>query len=395
MKHTRLVTGTLLVVSMLTVMSGSLVAPALPAMAEYLAHFRHGALMASYLIVTPALGVVLSAPVTGWAADRYGSWRVLVVSVLVLMVSGASGAWSAGYASLLTGRFVLGVAIASISTSTTSLLGSLPAEAQRQELLGKQSAFINAAAVIYTLAGGLLAAVHWRAPFLLYLWSAALLPFIRFGMQTHVTEEGKAARIPQGALPAFLRSTAMPAAVFVWVTGCIAMAMIYTLFTAQPFRMQELGFEDPKLVSFTIMAASALAAIAGWNFQRLSRLVGPLAAFALAFLMFGAGFLVVSAAQALWHVLVGNMLLGIGIGLAIPNGAAWLSRIAPGLVRGRMLGIFNTFVFLGQFLSPLLIRTTEFFASHVFPTYPTLGLICFLLSGLSVIAAKFRLVTEG
>lgn len=388
MKRPLLVTGTLLVASMLTVMSGAIIAPSLPAIATYLAGPQNGALMASYVLVMPALGVVLFAPVTGWVADRFGSWRALAVSVLVLMASGASGAWSSGYASLLAGRFILGTAIAGISTSATSLLGSLPEEAKRQELLGKQSAFINMAGMTYTLLGGLLASVHWRIPFFLYLWPVALLPFIRLSAKTYPTAAGEVTRQPQGEIREFLHGKSMPSALFVWIVVCIAMAMIYTLFTAHPFRMKELGFEDPRLFSLTIMAATASSAFTGWNLKRLSKIVGPHLVFAITFFMFGAGFLVISYAQELWHIVIGNLLLGIGMGLPVPSGAAWLSRIAPGAVRGRVLGIFNTFIFLGQFLSPLLIRTTEFFTPHVFQTYLILGMTCFVLSGLLIAAAK-------
>ena len=125
MKRPLMVTGTLLAASMVTVMSGAIIAPSLPAIAAYFEGSQNSALMASYILVMPALGVVLFAPVVGWAADRFGSWGVLAVSVLVLMASGVSGAWSTGYASLLAGRFILGVAIAGVSTSATSLLGKV------------------------------------------------------------------------------------------------------------------------------------------------------------------------------------------------------------------------------------------------------------------------------
>ncbi len=393
MKRPLMVTGTLLAASMVTVMSGAIIAPSLPAIAAYFEGSQNSALMASYILVMPALGVVLFAPVVGWAADRFGSWGVLAVSVLVLMASGVSGAWSTGYASLLAGRFILGVAIAGVSTSATSLLGSLPEEGKRQELLGKQSAFINMAGMTYTLAGGLLAAVHWRIPFFLYLWPVVLLPFVQISMKAHPTAVGPASQAPQGEFKEFLRSKSLPVAAFVWILGCLSLAMIYTLFTVHPFRMQELGIEDPRLFSLTIVAATASSALTGWNLKRLSKMVGPHMVFALTFFMFGSGFLVISYAQELWHIVIGNLLLGIGMGLPVPSGAAWLSRISPAAVRGRVLGIFNTFIFLGQFLSPLMIRGMEFFTSYVFQTYLMLSITCLVLSGLLVAAAKTHLIS--
>ncbi len=390
MRRDVLVTGTLLVAGMLTVMSGAIIAPALPAIAAYFADARQNDMMARLFLVMPALGIVLAAPLVGGVADRYGCWQTLAGSILVLVVSGTSGYGIASYPLLLLSRFLVGCAIAGTTTSATALLGALPEAMKRQDLLGKQSSFTNMAGLTYLFLGGLLATVHWRLPFLLYLWPVVYLPFVVLSMRAQPLMQHAGVRTTQASLAEFRHSPALPVTLLVWTLGCLAMIMIYSLFTAHPFRLREMGIEDPRLVSLTIIMATAASAVTGWNLRRISQQFSSGAIFALTFLMFGLGFFVVSMAQVLWHVLCGNLLIGVGMGLPVPNGAAWLSGIAPDNFRGRILGVFNTFIFLGQFLSAVVIRLVEYLTPHIYVSYAILGGVCVGLAGILALGGRYR-----
>lgn len=89
MKRDLLVTVTLPAFGMLTVMSGAIVVPALNSLAAHfagpqtqIANFR-----ASLTLVMPASGIVISAPLTGRAADRHGRRSTLAVSFPTLKAS--------------------------------------------------------------------------------------------------------------------------------------------------------------------------------------------------------------------------------------------------------------------------------------------------------------------
>lgn len=396
MQRDLLVTGTLMAAGMLTVTSGAIVAPSLLAIANHFGEGNNSELMANLFLAMPAVGIVLAAPLTGWSADLFGRWQTLAVSVLVLIISGASGYWTNDYILLLTERFILGCGIAGATTSSSSLLGSLPEEARRQDLLGKQSAFTNMAGLSYLFLGGVLASIHWRTPFLLYLWPIALLPAVILSMRAQPLSNIPKSPAVEGDFVSFLRGSSMPTVLLACFLGSASMIFIYTLFTVHPFRMQELGLGDPRLVSYTIMIATASSAIAGWNLRRLSIQLSPYAVFTVTFLMFGIGFLIVSLANEIWHVLGGNFVMGIGMGLPVPNGAAWLSSISPDPIRSRVLGFFNTFIFLGQFLSILLIRMLGSLTPHIYHVNLALGMTCIAFSCLLLAGSKyFNLASEG
>ncbi len=376
MRRERVATALLMGAGMLTVASSAIVAPALLELAEYLGGGVAGANEANLFLVMPSVGLVVAAPVAGWLADRFGRWHTLLGSVVLLVLSGVSGYWTTQYPLMLMERFVLGCSIAGTATSSASLLGSLREEARRQSLLGKQSAFTNVAGLTYLFLGGQLAAMHWRLTFLIYLWPVVLVPFLAVNLRTEPPAPVSRIEGSGTGFAGWLRGPAMPVLLLAWGLGCLTMLFIYSLFTVHPYRLQELGFADPRIVSLTIMVAAASSAVASWNLLRVGRYLGPYAVFALTFLLFAVGFLIVAMAGELWHVVLGNLIVGVGMGLPVPNGAAWLSGLTPDPWRSRVLGVFNTFVFMGQILSLGLIRASDAFSPHIYHVNWGLGLAC-------------------
>ena len=50
---------------------------------------------------------------------------------------------------------------------------------------------------------------------------------------------------------------------------------------------------------------------------------------------------------------MGLLISGIGLGLLLPNLNVWVVSVIPPATRGRAVGGLTTFIFLGQFLSPI------------------------------------------
>lgn len=86
------------------------------------------------------------------------------------------------------------------------------------------------------------------------------------------------------------------------------------------------------------------------------------------------------------------VLFGAGMGIPVPNGAAWLNALAPDTLCGRLVGIFTTCVFVGQFLSPTFMAALNAVAGDLTASYALLGGICLVLAGL--ILASRRLLSS-
>ena len=86
---------------------------------------------------------------------------------------------------------------------------------------------------------------------------------------------------------------------------------------------------------------------ARFSFVRISSLV---------FLTMGFGYVILALSANFSIVLLGLLIAGVGLGLLMPNLNVWLVSIIPATMRGRAIGGLATFIFLGQFFSPIIAQ---------------------------------------
>lgn len=118
-KPNKLTLITLLFSSMIILMGAAAVAPALKPISDA---FPGASMVTVSLVVTlPAAAVAVTGMAMGYLADRFGKVKVFIASVAIFTVAGLSGYFLNTLESVLVGRFILGVGIAGISTTTTAL----------------------------------------------------------------------------------------------------------------------------------------------------------------------------------------------------------------------------------------------------------------------------------
>ncbi|WP_444911489.1 MFS transporter [Microbulbifer sp. PAAF003] len=170
---------TLLCLAALTIMSGATVAPSLPALQQYFSGTPNSDLWSRLVVTLPALSIALCAPLAGWIADRHGRLQLLKAALVLYGLSGLLALFQDNLAGILTSRLLLGVAVAGTMTSVTALVGDYFSREQRLTYLSQQSTFISIGGVVFLTLGGLLASLHWRAPFAIYLLALLLVPAVK------------------------------------------------------------------------------------------------------------------------------------------------------------------------------------------------------------------------
>jgi MFS family permease len=70
----------------------------------------------------------------------------------------------------------------------------------------------------------------------------------------------------------------------------------------------------------------------------------------------GLGSVIIALSTGYNGTLLGLLVSGIGLGLIVPNLNVWLVTIVPAAIRGRAVGGLTTAIFLGQFISPILMQ---------------------------------------
>ena len=347
--HDRLsVRATLLAVSSLTVMAGATITPALPAMREQFADVPGADMWVRLVLTMPALFIVLWAPVAGIIADRFGRKRLVVWSVLLYAVAGGSGCLADSIPVLLVGRAFLGVAVGGIMTGVLALIADYLEGRARASFMGVQGAVMALGGVVFLMAGGVLADIHWRAPFLVYLAAAPVMPIALLVLvepergRAHASRSEPAPRVALGTLA------------LIYVLGALLQVAFYVLPVQLPFLLQtEMGI-GPRGVGMAMSTGALCGATMGLLYGRIHARLSFRSIVGVAFAVMGVGYMIVAGAREYPQVLAGMALGGTGFGLMIPNLNVWLTTVVPDAARGRAFGGLTTCVFSGQFLSPFV-----------------------------------------
>lgn len=339
---------TLLLISTLTIMSGATISPSLPAIESHFAGSPNVEILTRLVLTLPALSIVICAPFAGGLADRFGRRPLLIVAALLYGLGGMSGLLAESLPALLVGRALLGVAVAGVMTTATALVGDYFSGPARDRFMGYQSAFVGFGGLIFLTGGGMLAELHWRAPFAVYGLSLVLIPAV-----VAFIDEPVRSRMPSLAASTQVSAgTAWFAVVAVYIAAVLNSVAFYLLPTQLPFHLNAMGIGSPTLAGLAIGLSSLIGAIAALGYARLRARFGVIGVFSLAFGLMATGYILLGLASALVMVLLAAAVVGLGLGMMMPNIAAAAMAAAAPEMRGRVAGGMTASIFAGHFISP-------------------------------------------
>ena len=161
-KPTKLTLVAILLSSMLILMGGAAVAPALPLIEV---NFPGQESLVSLIITLPSLAVAIVGYAIGVLADKLGKVRVLLTALAIFTVFGFAGYFMEGNIwMMLAVRFILGIGIAGITSTVTALIAEYYGGIQRVKVLSYQSAAMGIGVLILEFVGGTLAEFSWTWP---------------------------------------------------------------------------------------------------------------------------------------------------------------------------------------------------------------------------------------
>ncbi len=330
-------------------MSNATIAASMPRMAAVFSDTPHAEFLTKLILTTPALLIVAFAPLAGLFIDRYGRVRFLQANLVLYGFAGASGFVLDDLSHILMGRALLGVAVAGIMTTTSTLLGDYYSGEQRIRFAATQSLFMSLGGVVFIGAGGLLADVDWRLPFLIYLSSwLILVPVLKYldepARHAHRSSEGPDHPAPVAAL----------ALAYALIFFCLV--VFYMTPVQIPFLLRDRGIFSSALAAGPIVIGSLASAGSAMMLPRLRRSMGYVTVYAFSMALIALGYGIISVMESYWTVLLGAAISGFGVGVIFPNAGLWVTALAPPRLRGRLLGMMTAALYLGQFSSPILVQ---------------------------------------
>jgi MFS family permease len=330
--------------SLLTVMSGAAVAPAV---ADIIANFPDASpILGKMVLTTPALSIIPVALLTGMFSSRVPRKRLIYTGIFFYIAGGFGGGMADSIPFLLSMRAVLGIGVGILMPLSTGIIADLWSGYEKAKTMGYASASTNFSSIIATLLSGLLASISWRASFYIYLLGIPVWLLVFFFLpeqhpkQAQEKQPGNAA----GNLGIYA----------LWGIGMfLLMAVFYTIPVNIALHLQENGLGDSRMAGLAMAVMAASSFLTGLVFGRLNKIIGAwlptlsLSGFAISFY----GLSAYPSTVPLFCFLILN---GIGFGILVPSIMNGVTRKTAESSGTAGTSVVTSFLFAGQFASPLL-----------------------------------------
>jgi MFS family permease len=337
-------------------MSGATVSPSLPAMQQQfesaIADPDLRTTLVKLVITLPALFIVIGSPIAGLIVDRFGRKPLLLLTAILYGFAGSSGLFLESLPAILVGRAILGLAVAGVMVSATTLIADYYNGSARAAFMGLQAGFMGLGGVVFLTIGGALAQQNWHYPFGIYLFSWLIVPLIAL----FIFEPDRDSPSSLSVGHETDGNVSMPIGVMVIVYGLTTLSQIafYLIPVQLPFFLDNLVKALPSQSGMAIALCTLFSAIASVTYGKLKQRMEFVAFLPVIFGLMGIGYLLIGQSSSWSQVLTGLAIAGMGLGLLMPNMSVWISSAVPDAMRGRALGGLSTAMFLGQFLSPIV-----------------------------------------
>lgn len=340
----------LLMAASLTVMANATISPALAGLEASFPDTPEAGMLTRLLVPAPSLSVVLCSPLAGVFADRFGRRWMLLVGVILFVITGSAGLYLPSLLAIFASRLVLGIAVAIIMTSATALIGDYFTGDQRSDFVGLEISARNFGGFLFISLAGYVATLSPRLPFAIYGLAALFLPFMWMAIIEPSRSASGHRRVGSKGHPAW-KFLVLALALLQMITNMI----FFIMPTQLPFFFAAQGYDSAVMTGSALGALTLTGGCAALLYARMKRLFGLFSIYALGYAMMAFGFTLVGSGGRPWIIVAGAAIIGAGYATIAPSFVGMALNMVPERRRGLTGGILTTSIFLGQFLSPLII----------------------------------------
>ena len=332
-------------VSSMTVLGGTVISPSLPNLENHFSYINNIHTLSKLVLTISSLFIMIFSPLSGFIYDRCNRLKIMLPSIIIWSLSGASGFLLDNINLILISRMIFGIATAFVMTGASSLISDYYHGERRDKALSLQGFYTAFGGAIFLILGGVLSHIDWRYPFLVYL-----LGFVIFIFASIILFE------PKKTHHLNLHKTKFNFFHFfhIYLMAFIAMAMFYIIPTQVPFFITDFLHANNALVGVFLAISSVFFAFSSLFYMKFRSYMGFRGLYFLCFCVMGAAFICIGIFHNYFILCISLALIGSSLGLLLVTNSSWLFSLASSDTKAKAYGFLVSFVFMGQFLSPLI-----------------------------------------
>ncbi|WP_289041576.1 MFS transporter [uncultured Zobellia sp.] len=358
---------TLLFVSSLTIMVGTVIAPSLSGIVKNL-NFTYAP---GWLITLPSLGVVVFAPLVGRLLPKIGTFKMLCFGLVPYAFLGVLGAFIDSSYLLMLDRFLLGGATVAVQVSVSAFIADFFTGEKRMKLIAWQGMSIELGGVIFLSIGGVLGELYWQYPFYIYLVAlVCLFLVLRFLPRTSEKKVEEKDREPQ------TRTGERSAVKLIFYASLLAMVLFFVSFVTLPIYLPDVfGFSE-SMTGYYMAFISVVAIITASQMPKVVMKIGDGKTIVLGFLFFLLGYATLAISANVLFLVLCAVFIGVGFGFTIPLLNHMMIEASSNQTLGKNLGLYSMGVFGGQFLSTFI----DYISDDFIFIYSIAAILAFLIA---------------
>lgn len=330
---------TILSISLLTVMAGAAIAPALGIISK---HFTGRSPLLIQLIVSlPALFIILTNLVFPSFCRLMKTRSLALTGLVVYVLSGAGAFLVDNIWVLLALRALMGVSVGMIMPLSTGLLAYYFPPEEQASLMGLSAAMNQMGGVIATFLAGMLAGISWNYAFLVYLLGLVAIVMVAMFLPNERLQG-------RGDISLSLLKRFHPS-----VMGMLLVMILFFIYPTN-FALTASGTLSETGVTLTMVGLDVVAFLIGLCFGGLMKRFASSIKYA-APLGFTAGYLCLAACGGMACLLAGSALIGIANGIGVPYLNTIGSVKAGKEAATTVMPLLSAALYTGQFVSPLIV----------------------------------------
>jgi len=337
---------------------------------------RMGLTMTAYNAPTVVLMFLI-----GILADRIGRKPLLIIGMVLFTISGAAMALVSNFSVSLVLRILQGVGFALSTPIITVIIGDRYHGGREATAQGLRVSGNNFMSIIAPVFASSLMLISWRFPFLLFL---TLIPNILWiGITVPSTPRSKPTSIGK-YFSSMFKAIKNPLMLAVNISVLIRFLSYFGFLTYISFMGKE-GLGMSTMAVGIVIALKSIASLLGsTQTGRLSNRMHVAIVEANAFVLAGAGLLVIGLFPSTVSLVVGSLLYGIGDGILNAVQKSLINTLSTQAIRGGAIAISTGIGNLGKSLAPpIMALVLSFFGTEAIFTAG--GILC----GIAVLISLF------
>ena len=330
---------TILSISLLTVMAGAAIAPALGVIS---AHFAGSNPLLIQLIVSlPALFIILTNLAFPWLCGLMKTRTLALIGLGLYVISGVGAFFVNDIGLLLCFRALMGMSVGMIMPLSTGLLAFYFPPEEQAGLMGLSAAMNQLGGVVATFLAGMLAGISWNYAFLVYLLGLIAVVLVAL----FLPNERLSGR---GGVSLSLLKRFHPS-----VAGMFLVMVLFFIYPTN-FALTASGTLSDMGVTLTMVGLDIVAFLVGLAFGTMMKRFAAQMKY-VAPLGFAAGYLCLAAGNGIVWLLLGSSFIGIANGIGVPYLNTIGSVKAGKEAATTVMPLLSAALYLGQFISPLIV----------------------------------------